>query len=100
MLYRESWRGLLFLCHVGLLVSLIITNASAADKQKPMPKSKPVQKAAKPAARLTEQVKLEEAEVLGKAYVLLASGNHDYDGHRVKAMGHVKAAFTALTDSV
>jgi hypothetical protein len=100
MLHRASWRGLLFRGLVGLLASLILTNTSSAEKQKPLPKPKPAPKAAKPAAVLTEQVKLAEAEVLGKAYVLLASGNHDYDGHRAKAMGHVKAAFTALTDSV
>ena len=35
-----------------------------------------------------------------KAYTLLAAGNHDYDGHRVKAMGAVKDAVRILDDSI
>ncbi len=37
-----------------------------------------------------------EAEFLGKAYLLLLEGDADYDGHRVKAMHAVKAAFHEL----
>ncbi len=45
-------------------------------------------------------VKFKEAEALREAYVLLAGANHDYDGHRVKAMGHIKSAVKILDQSV
>jgi hypothetical protein len=37
-----------------------------------------------------------EAKMLRDAYVILATGDHDYDGHRVGAMGHVRAAADLL----
>lgn len=33
-----------------------------------------------------------EAEMLRRAYRILATGDHDYDGHRVKAMHEIEAA--------
>jgi hypothetical protein len=37
-------------------------------------------------------LKGKEADVLTSAYILLASANHDYDGHRAKAMKAIEAA--------
>jgi len=37
-----------------------------------------------------------EIEGLRKAYLNLVAGNHDYKGHRVKALKHVEAAAQAL----
>jgi hypothetical protein len=37
-----------------------------------------------------------EANVLTSAYILLASANHDYDGHRVKAMKKIEQASNHL----
>lgn len=37
-----------------------------------------------------------EADMLRRAYRILATGDHDYDGHRVKAMRQVEAAGTRL----
>ena len=45
-------------------------------------------------------VKFKEAEALREAYVLLASANHDYDGHRAKAMGQIQAAVKTLDQAV
>ena len=45
-------------------------------------------------------MKFEQAALLRKAFILLAEGNHDYNGHRVKAMHAVKAAARILDDSV
>lgn len=45
-------------------------------------------------------VKFKEAEALREAYVVLAAANHDYDGHRVKAMGHIRSAVKILDQGV
>src|SRR5271167_4480419 len=37
-----------------------------------------------------------EADMLRRAYRILATGDHDYDGHRIKAMRQVEAAGTHL----
>jgi hypothetical protein len=41
---------------------------------------------------IVEFGKRPEARMLAHAYAILARGDHDYDGHRVKAMRHVEAA--------
>jgi len=46
------------------------------------------------------EVKVKEAAVLKKAYILLAMGDHTYDGHRVKAMAQVEEAIKILDRSV
>ena len=43
-----------------------------------------------------EALKGREADVLTGAYVLLAAANHDYDGHRPRAMRHVEVACNIL----
>jgi hypothetical protein len=43
-----------------------------------------------------EDMRFAEAQQLSKAYVLLAGSNHDYNGHRVKAMHAVHGAFKML----
>ncbi len=43
-----------------------------------------------------EALKGKEAQILASAYVLLAGANHDYNGHRVNAMGNVKYAVNVL----
>ena len=37
-----------------------------------------------------------EAGMLRQAYIILATGNHDYQGHRVKAMHQIEAAAKLL----
>jgi hypothetical protein len=44
----------------------------------------------------TEDLRFAEAQRLSKAYVLLAGSNHDYNGHRAKAMSAVHGAFKML----
>jgi hypothetical protein len=45
-----------------------------------------------------QEIKWEEAKAakLRHAYVILARGDHDYKGHRVKAMEHIEAAAAIL----
>jgi hypothetical protein len=38
----------------------------------------------------------DEAKMMHRAYIILATGDHDYDGHRVKAMRQVEAAAKLL----
>lgn len=45
-------------------------------------------------------VQFSEAEALKQAYVLLAGADHDYKGHRVKAMHAVHAAYHQLDNVV
>ena len=48
----------------------------------------------------TAGAKIEEAAVLKNAYILMAMGDHDYDGHRVKAMHHVHEAIKFLDHTI
>jgi hypothetical protein len=41
-------------------------------------------------------LRFQEAQSLRQAYLTLAGGNHDYDGHRVKAMTAVRSALKIL----
>lgn len=68
----------------------------AAAPRAPNPKNvkNPVVEAAK------QQVKFNEADVLREAYILLATANADYAGHRAHAMGAIQAAVKALDTSV
>ena len=86
----------------ALLAGVIFLGASQADSKSKAPGKPKADKAApkKTAPTVTEEMKFEEAEALRKAYTLLAAGNHDYDGHRVKAMGAVKDAVRILDDSI
>jgi hypothetical protein len=79
-----------------LVVGLTVPAASQADnKQKPPPGAKGGP--AKPAAKVSP---FQEAQVLRQAYIVLAGANHDYNGHRVKAMQDVKAALHILDEHV
>jgi hypothetical protein len=78
----------------ALLAVLAFGSAGLAQKKPRKPPPNPVQQAAK------EQVKLNEAELLREAYILLAAANHNYEGHRVKAMNEIQAAVKILDTSV
>src|SRR5262249_48792132 len=65
--------------------------------------SQPIEQAkqkTKQKAKATTEVKLKESEVLKEAYILMAGANHDYDGHRAKAMRHVEDAIKDLDTSI
>jgi hypothetical protein len=51
-------------------------------------------------AKSAVEMRFEEAQALREAFILLAGANHDYNGHRVHAMGAVKAAIKILDDAV
>jgi hypothetical protein len=48
------------------------------------------------AAMARATLRFQEAQVLRQAYMSLASGNHDYNGHRAKAMTAVRSALKIL----
>jgi flagellum-specific peptidoglycan hydrolase FlgJ len=72
----------------------------AADRD--AKKEADAQKAAKLKAERAaiEDMKVKEAEVLRRAYIVMAGANHDYDGHRAKAMNHLESAVRLLEDAV
>src|SRR5262249_16041863 len=47
-----------------------------------------------------EEYKGKESEALKEAYVLVAAANHDYDGHRGKAMKQIELAFDVLDRNI
>jgi len=81
------------------LIAAAFIGLLAAD---PGPAGQPAGKgAAKAAAKAAKaEAKVKEVEVLKEAYVLMAMGNHDYDGHRVKAMAQVEDAIKILDNSI
>jgi hypothetical protein len=85
--------GLLPVTVLGSLLVVLACNTESRAQKKT-----PEQKAAEQAAK--EQVKLNEAELLRDAYILMAAANHDYAGHRAKAMKQVEQAFKLLDNSV
>ena len=79
----------------ALVASLVLPGVGHADNKKaPPPKKGP----AGPPAGAT--LPFEEAETLRKVFLLLAGANHDYNGHRVKAMHAVKEAINHLDGQV
>jgi hypothetical protein len=81
----------------ALLAGLALPAASQAN---PKPKPPPAPKPVPPGPAAAAQVRLEQAQALRPAYLALAGANHDYDGHRVKAMHQVKGALNLLNDHV
>jgi hypothetical protein len=80
----------------ALVVSLAFPVLSQADN-KPKPPA-PKKGQANPAASTT--LRFEQAQALRKAFIALAGANHDYNGHRVKAMRAVLDAVHLLDDHV
>ena len=73
-----------------------LANVMAANNQPKLLKH--VQKAVEEinASPKRDPLKNHEVAVLTSAFILLATANHDYDGHRVKAMRKVDAALESL----
>ena len=81
-----------------LLAGLLLAAESRADNK---PKAQqPAANKNKSVPPLTEQIKFEEAAMLRNAFLMLAAANHDYNGHRAKAMHAAKTAFKILDGSV
>jgi hypothetical protein len=77
----------------ALLAGLVFAaEGRAAGKPKPPAKHGP--------AKSAVQIHFEEAQALREAFLVLAGANHDYNGHRVHAMGAVKAAIKILDDAI
>ena len=81
------------------------TAAQLAAKKAANKEAKKEAEALKAAKLKAERVAIEgmkekEAEVLRRAYIVMASANHDYNGHRAKAMNHLESAVRLLEDSI
>ena len=76
-------------------------NAAEVAKHEAEKAKHDAEKAKRDAARAArEVVKFKQAEMLREAYVLAAIANHDYDGHRAKAMIHLELAVKQLEAGV
>jgi hypothetical protein len=98
---QPSFHGLRLLGVSVLLAGVVFaTQAAAESKPKAAPKATAGSSAKKKATATNEELPLETAGLLCKAYVVLAGANHDYNGHRGRAMGHVKSGFASLAGSI
>jgi cytochrome c556 len=86
MTFVPAFRSCRFIVAAAALAGLLV----AGDGQTRQPGNK----AAK------AQAKIQEMADLKTAYILMAMGDHDYDGHRVKAMGQVEEAIKKLDHTV
>jgi hypothetical protein len=80
----------------ALMTGLFFAQVGRADN-KPKPHTAPMSKKAPP---VNATLRFEEARTLRQAFILLAAANHDYNGHRVKAMASVRDALHILDDPV
>jgi hypothetical protein len=84
-------------CQVGAAVLVVVTLATPAPAQSSKSAKKEANQAKKAQAKVVEQeMNLREGALLKEAYIYLAMANHNYDGHRAKAMNHVQEAAKIL----
>jgi hypothetical protein len=95
MVARCKSLALSLLTGAAVLVALAFPVMSQASNQPNAPAAKK-----KAASAVISQGKLTEAEVLTNALILLEGANHDYNGHRAKAIHAVKTAINILDASV
>src|SRR5262245_2483091 len=84
-----------------LLAGLLAGPVFGAKTATPKPPTPPKKSTSNPAVEAMKQgVNLSEADLLRDAYVLLATANADYAGHRAHAMGAVQRAVKLLDRKV
>ena len=86
-----------FLALLGALLAVLMFAAESPAQQKkksPPPNKKPPQPS--PQQVLNSRV----AEQLRQAYILMAGANHDYNGHRVRAMHQIEMAVRILDKNI
>jgi hypothetical protein len=88
-----------FLVSTAILLAGLTVPAKCYAQAKPKAEPPPPKKPAKNKDNSTE-LKLIEADELRGAYIAMAGGNHDYDGHRAKAMHAVREAIKILDAQV
>jgi hypothetical protein len=101
MVSRRKLLSLPLLGVLAMLVGLALpAESQAQDKPKPPPPPKRPQNKPKPPPAVPGALQFQEANALRTAFIKLAAGNHDYNGHRWKAMHAVKAALVPLDNFV
>jgi hypothetical protein len=92
-----------FAVSAAILLTAVTFPANSLAQTKPKAEPPPPKKgkpAPAPNKEIGVELKLIEADELRGAYIAMAGGNHDYDGHRVKAMHAVKEAVKILDTQV
>src|SRR5207253_9265626 len=79
----------------ALFAGLLFAGAGQSGQPSEQAKQKGKQK-----GKASAEVKLKESEALKEAYILMAGANHDYDGHRARAMHQVHEAIKILDTSI
>ena len=74
------------------MAAVLVCAAGARATTTPMPSTLDAPAVGNPALQSVAFRDSTEAKLLRDAYHILATGDHDYDGHRVKAMHSVEAA--------
>lgn len=98
MVFRRTLCWLPLWGGLALLAGLAFPTVSQAQKH---PKSPPpAPKHGHAASPTGATLHFEEAEMLRKAFILLAGANHNYNGHRGWAMNALKAGCQILDDGV
>ncbi len=87
---RAAEKRLVVLAACGAVAVVLACADTGPAQQGKKKQAEKAEKAAKQGARP------KEAEILREAWILMAGANHDYDGHRVKAMHAVHAAVEIL----
>jgi hypothetical protein len=83
---------------VAIATAFFVASLSPVQAQTKAPPKGKAQVAVDKAAQAN--LKLKEAQALREIYIVLAGANHDYDGHRAKAMGQIQSAVKLLDKAV
>jgi hypothetical protein len=94
MTSRDTVRPLVLPALGALLAWLALATDGYAQRGHQRPGGSEAQQAA------NQQMNFQEAEALREAYMLLSAANHDYNGHRGKAMAHLQEAVKLLDSKV
>jgi hypothetical protein len=83
---------------MAALVTGLVLSAESQARQNPKQVEKKLAQNLKKVGN--QEIKGKEAENLKLAYIFMAMANHDYEGHRVKAMNQIQAAIERLDASI
>jgi hypothetical protein len=98
---RLTSRTLSKLAMAALVLGFVLNGESRGQpKNQKLPKADEKKAAEELKKANIQELKGREAQNLKGAYIYLAMANHDYDGHRAKAMQEVQAAIELLDRSI
>jgi hypothetical protein len=98
---RLTGRALISMLSMALITGFVLSGEShAQQKNRATPKQDQKRAADELKKAANQEIKGREAEILKMAYIYLAMANHNYAGHRGKAMNQIQAAIEILDASI